>query len=256
MQFGSEGFFGYGEEGDFVPYSWDYFIPILVMILAAVLIIIYRNKLHDFKKEGTIRFFWGFVMMIVEMSYYWRVLYVGSESGETTLMTKLPFQLCEWGAICAIFMIMSLNDTLFGINFFVTFMGAGIALFVPQMVISKTGPTYYRYYHFWLEHTLPILATIYVAAVHKKKPRYRDIWISYGSILLLTFPATYFNYVVPEANYLYVKLDTDLFPRSYPLRVVIYSVIVLLIFHLLYGGWKLGESLIIKKKEKRIMEVI
>lgn len=41
-------------------------------------------------------------------------------------------------------MVMSLNDTLLGINYFNTFIGAGIALLVPQTVISNCGPAYYR----------------------------------------------------------------------------------------------------------------
>lgn len=243
MQFYSEGFFGYGEKGNYIPYSWDFFIPIAILIALSALLIIYRKQIRNFKKEQTVRFIIGFIIIIVEMSYYWRILYVGDEAGKPDLLSKLPIQLCEWGAICAAFMIMSLNDTLFGINYFVTFMGAGIALFVPQTVITYTGPTYYRYYQFWLEHILPILATIYVAAVHKKKPRYRDIWIAYGMIVLLAIPATIANFAIPEANYLYVRQDIPFIPNNYPIRVAAYSVIVLILFHILYGGWKLGEKM-------------
>lgn len=253
IQFYSEGFFGYGQPGDYVPYGLDFFIPILLLIGLAVLIVLMRKKIRNLSREKTIRFVLAFLIIVVEMSYYWRVLYVGVEGrDETSLLTKLPMQVCEWGAICAAFMLMSLSDTLFGINYFITFVGAGIAIFVPQTVIESCGPTYYRYYQFWGEHALPILATVYAIAVHKKKPRYRDLWVSYGLLCLLTVPATFANMAFPEANYLYLRLDIPFMPDSYPLRVVIYSVIILALFHLLYAGWVLVSKLIMKRKTKAV----
>ena len=253
IQFYSDGFFGYGQPGDYVPYGLDFFIPILLLIGLAVLIVLMRKKIRNLSREKTIRFVLAFLIIVVEMSYYWRVLYVGVEGrDETSLLTKLPMQVCEWGAICAAFMLMSLSDTLFGINYFITFVGAGIAIFVPQTVIESCGPTYYRYYQFWGEHALPILATVYAIAVHKKKPRYRDLWVSYGLLCLLTVPATFANMAFPEANYLYLRLDIPFMPDSYPLRVVIYSVIILALFHLLYAGWVLVSKLIMKRKTKAV----
>ena len=122
MTFYSEGFFGYGDPGNYIPYGLDYFIPILILIGCSVLVILKRRQIRTWLGEGRLRFVLGFIIIIVEMSYFWRLLYVGLDnSGDTSLLTRLPIQLCEWGAICSAFMVMSLNDTLFGINYFITF---------------------------------------------------------------------------------------------------------------------------------------
>lgn len=248
-EFYSDGFFGYGKEGDFQAYGLDFFIPILLFALAVVFTVIKKDKLKVWKGEKTFRFVIGFIIMIIEMSYYWRVLYVGNENNGKSLMTKLPFQLCEFGAYCAIFMITSLSDTLFGLNFFITLIGAGIAVLFPQTVISTCGPGYYRYYHFWGEHLLPIFAVIYVMIVHDKKPKYSSVWISYFAMLLLTIPATILNMKYDDANYLYLRQDISFFPDSYGWRIVVYSVIMILLFHILWGIWYLIER---RKRKRRV----
>ena len=132
----------------------------------------------------------------------------------------------------------------------ITLIGAGIAVLFPQTVISTCGPGYYRYYHFWGEHLLPIFAVIYVMIVHDKKPKYRSIWISYFAALLLTIPATILNMKYDDANYLYLRQDISFFPDSYGWRIVIYSAIMIILFHLLWGGWCLFE----RRKRKRRKE--
>ncbi len=250
MTFYSEGFFGYGDPGNYIPYGLDYFIPILILIGCSVLVILKRRQIRIWPGEGRLRFILGFIIIIVEMSYFWRLLYVGLDnSGDTSLLTRLPIQLCEWGAICSAFMVMSLNDTLFGINYFITFIGAGIALLVPQTVISSCGPAYYRYYQFWLEHALPIFVTVYVMAVHGKRPRYRDLWISFGCLCLLGIPATIANMTIPEADYLYFKMSIPFIPESYPVRAVIYAILILTAFHVLYFAWVLFERIYQKKRK-------
>ena len=83
--------------------------------------------------------------------------------------------------------------------------------------------------------------------VHDKKPGYRFIWISYAAMLLLTIPATVLNMKYEDANYLYLKQDISFMPDSYGWRIVVYSVIMLLLFHILWGIWCLIE----RKKRKR-----
>ena len=245
-QFFSDGFFGYGEVGDFRNFSFWHFLPIAILLIAVILTAIKRDFFRGWKREKSFRYVLSFVMLMAEMSFFWRLLYVGDEYGQHNLMARLPMQLCQWGLICCVYMIISLNDTLFGINFFVTIIGAGIAIFSP-IVISRTGPTYYRYYQFWVEHLLPIYCTFYAMIVHKKRPKYRYLWLSYSLMLLMTIPASIANLAIPEANYFYLKLDIPFLPKDYSLRVIIYSAIIIAAFHVLWFVWG-GIDRLIKKK--------
>lgn len=250
IQFYREGFFGYGEEGDFVMFGFWHFLPIVLLILAIVLTTRKRDRFLQWKHEVRFRYILSFTMLMAEMSYFWRLLYVGDELGGNSLMAKLPMQLCQWGLICCVYMIISLNDTLFGLNYYITFFGAIIAIISP-IVISRTGPTYFRYYQFWFEHLLPIYATYYVMTVHGKRPKYWHLWLAYGGMLLMTIPATIVNLAVEDANYFYLKLELPFLPESYALRVIIYSLVTIAAFHLLWGLQKGMDHLREKRHEKR-----
>ena len=78
VRFYNSGFFGFGEKGNFKYWSLAHFIPIILLIAAIVLIYRYRAWLREWKHEENFRFIFAFVMLMVEMSYFWRLLYVGS----------------------------------------------------------------------------------------------------------------------------------------------------------------------------------
>ncbi|MBR3739884.1 MAG: YwaF family protein [Clostridia bacterium] len=205
-----------------------------------------RGSLQNWKYERRFRFFLSFVMLMAEMSYFWRLLYVGDEWGHNTLMIKLPLQVCQWGLICCVYMITSGNNSLLGINFFITLGCTAIALFVPQTVISLTCPGYYRYYQFWMEHLLPIYSTLYMMIVHGKRPRYRHLWLSIVCLALLAIPSYFANELIPDVDYLYVKLAIPFMPEGQLPRMMVYFVIIVLLFH---GMWLILNTCAPKKKE-------
>ena len=90
-RFFSEGFFGYGEKGDFKYWSLAHFVPLLVFALGIYLIFRYREKIRDWKHEGDLRFAMAVAMIICEMSYYWRLVYVGPATLLNTIcLTNSP----------------------------------------------------------------------------------------------------------------------------------------------------------------------
>ena len=256
MQFGSDGFFGRGEAGDFTYFTPAHFIPILLLIAGIVLVYKFRERIAEWKWESRFRFIIAFILILILMSYYWRLMYVGNDWGYSTMLTGLPFDVCFWGTLFCAFMITSKNDTLFGLNFFLTLTLGVLPLLMPT-VIAKTGPGYYRYYQFWIEHTVPILMTFYMMFVHGKRPKYRDIWLSYGFLFILAVPAVKINEMVPEANFLFLKVDTSgmggnvtsLFPDSQYFRFVAYSIVVILMFHIAYYITKKITS---RKRSRRV----
>lgn len=258
-QFYSGGFFGYGEKGDFVPYSLMHFIPILVIVLLIVLCFLKKDRLRSWKYEGRFRFICAFVMLIAEMSYFWRLVYVGDETGAGSMLLKLPLQVCQWGLICAFFALLSLNDTLFGINFFISLCLTTPALFIPT-VISRTGPGYYRYYQFWLEHGLPIINVFYLMTVHRKKPKYRHVWLAVGLLLLMSIPCLIANRTIPNANYMYLgnfapgstnTLDPlSSFPKEQYPRFFLMVGLAVVLFHIAFFVWKGIDQLYQKKHSK------
>lgn len=233
VNFFSEGFFGYSNKKDFFIGSIWHVLPIVLMILVIALIHKYRKKIKNFKYETSIRYILAFVMMIVEMSYFWRLLYVGSQGKHDTMLMFLPIQICQWGLIICIFTIISKNKKLFSINYFITLLFATIALIYPK-VITNTGPRYYRYYQFWLEHILPIICVFYLMFVHDMKPDYKGIYRAFLVTLPLIFVSIIANSQIEGAEYLYLTLDVPFLPKSQIIKVLILAVLGIGICHLMY----------------------
>ena len=243
----SEGFFGYGPPDSFRPYSLMHLVPLILCVGIIVLIWVKRDTLRNWKGEIHLRFVFSFVMFLMEFGYFLWLLYAGDDSGKNLMMSKLPLHVCDLGLICCMYMMPSKNRTLFGINYFVTLFGATLARIIPQTVLKTVNPGYYRYYQYFGEHLLPIIGTTYMMIVHGMRPRYRDIWISSGILLLMVVPSIFLNDAFPGSDYMFLRLEMSFMPQSQLLRAVIYYILINIIFHLMWLIWKLVQ----KKTEAR-----
>lgn len=205
MVFYKDGFFGYGTPGDFVQWSPAHFMPIVVAVLAIVATWRGRERLRTWRHEKTIRSWYVFAMLMVGMSYYWRLLYVGpGREISDTLMDRLPLQVCEWTCVICCFMMLNKSKLLFDMTFFLTMSFSLLPLIFPA-VIGDCGPTYYRYYQFWGEHLLPIYGMFYMMFVHRMRPHPRGIALVVAMLAILAVPACMLNSAFEEADYLYLK---------------------------------------------------
>ena len=245
-EFYSQGFFGYGEPGDFKYFSLAHFIPLIILIIAIVITYMKKDILRKWKYENRARYIYAFIMMIVEMSYFWRLLYVGDELGSYSLLIKLPLQVCQWSLIACVFMILSKNQKLFDFCFFVCLVFGSAACLTPTVIV-RTGPTYYRYYQFFLEHEMPIYAVFYMAFVHKMKPIYKDLYLTIFVLLLFAFLCVYVNNRIPGANFMYLAGYQDgivagdniinHLPKGQYIRMALLTLITTTLFNIHYFLW-------------------
>ena len=233
-----EGFFGFGPPGTFKPYSPMHFIPLLLCLACVLLVWRKREAIRNMKGETHLRYVLSFFMFLMEFGFYIRLLYVGNTYGDFTMMTKLPLQVCDVGMIVCMFMITSKFPTLFGINFFVTLFGATLACIIPQTVLTEAGPTYFRYYQYFGEHLLPIFGTLYMIIVHRMRPRYRDVWYASGTLFAVLLVAVKMTEAFPPASYMFLRLNMPLMPENLYLRAAVFTVLVILVFHLMWFLWK------------------
>lgn len=243
----SDGFFGFGPPGTFHPYGWMHIVPILLCVGLLLLVWMKREWLRNRKGEIHLRYVLAFLMFLMEFSYFLWLLYVGDSSGQFLMMSKLPLHLCDVGLCSCMFMVTSRNRTLFGFNFFVTLFGATLACIIPQTVLDGADPTYFRYYQYFGEHLLPIFGTVYMIIVHRMRPRYRDLWISVGVLAAMLVPSLMLNEAFPGSDYLFLTLQTPLFPSNPYLRAGIYAVLIVAVFHGMWFLWRLY----LRGREKR-----
>ncbi len=247
-------FFGAGEQVEFENFTLAHFLPILLMIAAIVLISKFRKPLGEWKGEKSLRLVMAFVMIVTEMSYFWRL--VGVESLGANPVDHLPITVCGWSIIFGSYLLVSKSQTLFDITYFFLFSGTLFALITPT-VITYTGPTRYRYYQFWLEHTLGYVAIFYMIFVHGMRPNWKSPFKALGVLLVLAIIAYGANTMLgPGANYLFMAKpeDTpsilDILPPNYALRLCVMAGAVLLLFFLSYRPWLLKD-----RKAKKLLSV-
>lgn len=232
-----EGFFGYSLTQDFYDWSLAHLTPIFILIAAIMLVYFYREKIAAWKGEETLRFVLGAVLILNEGFYYWRLLYVGNGGAATLdpMLTYLPLQVCEWSAYLAAFMLMKKSKHLFDICFYIC-LTLGLIPYVMPSVLYYAGPSYARYYQFWIEHTVPVFAVFYMKFVHNFKQDYRKVYKPFIVLGVLATAAVYANLHIENANFLYLAAGTagdslaNILPKNIWLRLGLYFGILLVLF--------------------------
>ena len=247
-------FFGIGTEPEFTNFSLAHFAPILVAAGLIFLIWRYRDLLREKKWEERLRYGMAFVMIVSEMSYFWRL--VGVPALNPNPVDHLPITVCGWAVIFCSYMVVGKSQTLFDIVYFWLFSGSIFALITPT-VITYTGITRYRYYQFWIEHTMGYISVFYMIFVHKMRPTVKSAFKSYGCLAVLAVIAYTANQMIgPGANYLFMAKpeDTpsvlDILPPNFALRLLVMACVVTLLFTLSYLPWYLKD----RKEKKHLPE--
>lgn len=248
-------FFGAGEPGEYKDFTLAHILPILIAAGVVYLIYRYRDKLRESKHDKTIRYAMAFTMIVSEMSYFWRL--VGVESLNANPIDHLPITVCGWTIVFCSYLVIGKSQTLFDIAYFWLFAGTIFALITPGAVLATTGPTRFRYYQFWVEHTFGYFAIFYMIFVHKMRPTVKSAIKSYGTLAILAIVAYVANDILgPGANYLFMAKpeDTpsilDILPPIFAVRILIMAAAVTLLFFLSYLPW------LIKDRRARLAESV
>ncbi len=238
-------FFGQGEQVEFTNFSLAHFLPILVLIGVIYIIWRFKSQIRNSKREETIRYVIAFLLILSEMSYYWRL--VGMPSLGPNAADHLPITVCGWAVVFCSYMVIGKNQTLFDISYFWLFAGSVFALITPA-VISYTGPTRFRYYQFWLEHTLGYIAVFYMIFIHGMRPAVKSAIKSYVALLVLAVIAYFSNRLIGNgANYLFLASPEeapsvlDILPPNFLLRTLIMAAVITLLYGVAYLPWYLKD---------------
>ena len=211
------------------------------MIAIILLTYFFRDKIRGFKHEEKIRYTMAFMMIVSEMSYFWRL--VGITSLNPNPVDHLPITVCGWTIVFCSYMVIGKSQTLYDISYFWLFSGTIFALITPT-VITFTGPTRYRFYQFWVEHTMGYIAIFYMTFIHGMRPTIKSAIKSYVSLAILAVIAFSANEIIgPGANYLYMARPEstpsilDFLPPILAVRIIIMALAVTLLFVLSYLPW-------------------
>ena len=238
-------FFGAGTEVEFSLFTPAHFAPVLLALAVILLIRRHRNALANWKYKENLRYVLCFALLISDMAYYWRL--VGVPALQPGPVENLPIGVCGWAAIFCGVMVIGKSQKLFDIAYFWLLSGSLFAL-LPPPPLTYTGPTRFRYYQFWAEHTLGYIAIFYMIFVHGLRPNFRSMVRSYVSLLALTAFAYWVNQLLPGANHLYMARPEaapsvlDILPPNFALRITIMAAVITALFFVAYLPWYLKDK--------------
>ena len=237
-------FFGAGSEPEFALFGAAHIAPVLAMILVILLIRKKRDSIRASRHEEKLRYVLAFALIIADMSYYWRLAGAPWLSGGP--VDALPIGVCGWAAIFSSFMLVGKCQSLFDIVYFWILSGSLFALITPTP-LTYTGPTRFRYYQFWADHTLSYVAIFYMIFVHGMRPRVRSAVKSFCALVAMCVLAYWVNTMIPGANYLYLARPEaapsvlDILPPNFALRTAIMVAVILAMYGLAYLPWYLRD---------------
>lgn len=90
-------FFGKGDTVEFKNFTFAHFAPIVILFIIIALITVFRKQIAECRFERNFRFILGFIMIVCEMAYFWRM--VGVPSLGANPQEHLPITLCSWSVI-------------------------------------------------------------------------------------------------------------------------------------------------------------
>ena len=234
-------FFGKGDSVEFSNFTLVHFLPIIFAAAVIFFIYYFRKNLQNSKNELMLRYIIAFVLIISEMSYYWRLIAIPSL--DPNPIDHLPITVCGWVAVFASYMMIGKSQTLFDLCYFWSFSGSIFAILTPT-VITYTGPTRFRYYQFWAEHLVIYIAIFYMIFVHKMRPNKKSFIKAYVGMAFLAIIAYFTNEMLgPGANYLFMAKPEstpsilDILPPNFALRILVMAAAVTLLFVLAYLPW-------------------
>ena len=233
-------FFGQGTQPEFALFTSAHFVPVLLMLGAIALIYCLRERIRRCKWEENLRYVIAFALIICDMSYYWRLSAAPGLSAGA--IESLPIGVCCWSVIFCSYMMVGKKQTLFDICYFWLLSGSLFALITPTP-LTYTGPTRFRYYQFWLEHTLGYVAIFYMIFVHGMRPTVKSAVKSYIVLIVMAVIAYGVNRMIPGANYLYMARPEaapsvlDILPPNFALRLLIMAAVITLMYVLAYLPW-------------------
>ena len=243
-------FFGEGTSPEFALFTPAHFAPVLLLIAVILLMRRFRKKIRSSRHEETLRYVLAFALIISDMSYYWRL--VGMPSLHPGPMENLPIGVCGWAVIFCSYMLIGKKQCLFDISYFWLLSGSLFALIMPTP-LTYTGVTRFRYYQFWMEHTLGYVAIFYMIFVHGMRPTIRSAVRSYAALVAMAILAYGVNRMIPGANYLYMARPEaapsvlDILPANFALRTSIIVAAITAMYALAYLPWALRDK---KEKER------
>lgn len=221
----------------FTPFGWHHLIVLLVCGAVAGVVIAIARRARASGGELRIRRAWAWttfsVAMLVVVYWMWPSRFDPAESW--------PLQLCDIAALLTPFFMLSNRRWPRTLMFF---WGIGLSSQGFITPVLDLGPGDPFYWLFWMQHLGVVGGGIYVAAVTRYRPGWRDLALAWAVTVALGLTMVPFDQAF-HVNYMYVANTLPEAPTvldalgPWPMRLVWLAGLIAVAFGLTWGGEEL-----------------
>jgi hypothetical integral membrane protein (TIGR02206 family) len=233
----------------------EFFMPFIILIGLVFLLYYFKDTFRNNKKlDKSIRIGFGLFFLVVYSSHY--ILRYNLYGFDTII---LPFHLCSVSMFLAIVLSFTKNRTIYTYVIFTGVLGGIISFLTPVIGYDSH---YYRYFQFYIAHTLLIITPLYFMFVHNYFPTKKDTIYAFYILQGLAIFMGFFNYFM-NTDFMFIFVDPnkiDKFPLiakfgGIPYYLILVEVVAIGAFYLLYRLCSFIEHFEIRIKEIKYKKV-
>src|SRR5690625_23188 len=210
-------------------WTFEHFFTVFLILVLILSLFLFKEKLYKYRRIIRLTVGWGLIVSRISLDY-WYVT-----TGEWTLTSSLPLELCSIASLICGIMLLTKNRLLFEVFYFIAIGGAIQAIITPDLAF---GFPQFRYWQFFIDHCLLIIAPLIMIIFYHFRISFKSLLKSFlvlNGIALIVFMI---NKII-SANYMFLiekprggsLLD---FLGPYPYYILSLVLVTLIIFFILY----------------------
>lgn len=211
-------------------FSWPHIMTLIITVL--LLICLYKYKFYiKTRYQRLLRYTLIAILITGEVAFHLWYIY----HDKWSIQVNLPLQISTISMYLGVIMLLTRNQRVFEVTFFIGTVGATFAMITPELFF---GFPHMRFFHFFIVHIAIIIANFYMVWIEGFQATWRSIVKAFFVLNIIAAMVFTINHSI-DANYMFlnqaprgVSLIDVLGP--YPWYILSLEAIALLSFTVIY----------------------
>lgn len=145
--------------------TFHYYFMIILIAFLVVSVVVFRKRIRQLNENALVFKIIGIILILNGVAFY---LWIWINGGTHVL----PLTYCPLSGIITGIVLLTGNKFFYPYVFFTGAAGSILGLFFANSLIF--GPSYFRFYTYYISHSAPLLFTVYLIAVRIQIPNFRE----------------------------------------------------------------------------------
>lgn len=226
----------YNRDVQFHMWEFSHLITLIIIGLFLLFVFLFRTKLKSHRRY--IRLTVGWLLILSRLSLdTWYVA-----TNEWSVTSSLPLELCSIASLLCGIMLLTKNDFLLEVFYFIGIGGAVMAIVTPDLYF---GFPQYRFLQFFIDHTLLIFAPLIMIWLYQYKITLTSLIKAFLSINVIALIVFIINKIL-SANYMFLSHKPNAASLldilgPYPYYLLSLEGIVIIVFLILYSPFTINK---------------